>query len=110
MIHLHGNQKRYVWAPTGRYISQKNPTRTINPTWVLRNATHTSGLWRHTHRPTQFTLVVDDFGVKYTTKEDAQHLINALKETYDISEDWNGEIHCGISLQWDYIQQHLTTS
>ena len=48
---------------------------------------HTPGLWRHTQIPTQFNLVVDDFGVKYTTKEDAQHLIHAIKETYEISED-----------------------
>eukprot|EP00957_Ditylum_brightwellii_P082019 6236891-Ditylum_brightwellii.AAC.1 len=28
------------------------------------------GLWRHTTRDIRFTLVVDDFGVKYTNKED----------------------------------------
>ena len=26
---------------------------------------HTPGIWRHATRPTQFSLVVDDFGVKY---------------------------------------------
>ena len=26
---------------------------------------HTPGLWRHIHRPIQFSLIVDDFGVKY---------------------------------------------
>ena len=71
---------------------------------------HTPGLWRHKERPTQFTLVVDDFGVKYTSKEDAQHLINALKQTYEISEDWNGELYCGITLKWDYIHRNLDTS
>eukprot|EP00957_Ditylum_brightwellii_P037850 2862750-Ditylum_brightwellii.AAC.1 len=29
---------------------------------------HTPGLWRHTSRDIRFTLVVDDFGVKYTIK------------------------------------------
>ena len=33
------------------------------------------GLWTHAMRPTTFTLVVDDFGVKYTIIEDAKHLI-----------------------------------
>ena len=30
---------------------------------------HTPGLWRHEHRPVQFTLVVDDFGIKYIGQE-----------------------------------------
>ena len=29
---------------------------------------HTPGLWKHIHRPIQFTLVVDDFGAKYVGK------------------------------------------
>ena len=31
---------------------------------------HTPGLWKHFWRPIQFTLVVDDFGVKYTRRKD----------------------------------------
>ena len=27
---------------------------------------HTPGLWKHVSRPIQFSLVVDDFGVKYS--------------------------------------------
>eukprot|EP00804_Cyclotella_cryptica_P013525 CCRYP_017242-RA/>CCRYP_017242-RA protein AED:0.41 eAED:0.41 QI:0/0/0/1/0/0/5/0/589 len=37
---------------------------------------HTPGLWRHVTRPISFTLVVDDFGVKYVGQEHAEHLIN----------------------------------
>ena len=33
------------------------------------------GLWKHTWRPTTFSLIVDDFGVKYVGKEHADHLI-----------------------------------
>ncbi|KAI2500611.1 Reverse transcriptase (RNA-dependent DNA polymerase) [Fragilaria crotonensis] len=36
-----------------------------------------TGLWRHASRPIAFTLVVDDFGVKYTRREDAEHLMNS---------------------------------
>ncbi len=32
------------------------------------------GLWTHKTRKTCFTLVVDDFAIKYTSMEDAQHL------------------------------------
>ena len=38
----------------------------------------TEGLWRHVWRPVSFTLVVDDFGVKFVGKEHAQHLYDAL--------------------------------
>jgi hypothetical protein len=38
----------------------------------------TPGLWRHITRPIQFTIVVDDFGVQYLGKENAQYLIDAL--------------------------------
>jgi hypothetical protein len=45
------------------------------------------GLWKHATKPICFTLVVDDFAVKYTREQDANHLISALKENYEISID-----------------------
>ena len=39
------------------------------------------GLCRHKTRPIVFTLIVDDFGVKYVNKEDVDHLMSVLKET-----------------------------
>jgi hypothetical protein len=41
-------------------------------------ARHTPGLWLHKTRPISFTLVVDDFAVKYVGKHHAEHLRNAL--------------------------------
>ena len=50
------------------------------------------GLWTHEwHPPIQFTLVVDDFGVKYEGNEHAQHLVDVLESFYDISVDWEGK-------------------
>jgi hypothetical protein len=46
------------------------------------------GLWTHTTRNMCFTLVVDDFTIKYTKLEDTHHLINALKKDYIITIDW----------------------
>ena len=65
----------------------------------------TPGLWKHDTLPIAFTLVVDDFMVKYTKKADAEHLMNALKENYSVSEDWTGTKYCGIQLEWDYINR-----
>lgn len=39
---------------------------------------HTPGLFHHVTRPITFTLVVDDFGIKYVGKEHAQHLIDTI--------------------------------
>ena len=44
----------------------------------------TPGLLRHVSLPISFCLVVDDFGVKCVGKENAEHLIAALKKHYDI--------------------------
>ncbi|KAL7474998.1 hypothetical protein ACHAW6_000931 [Cyclotella cf. meneghiniana] len=35
---------------------------------------HTPGLWKHISCPISFTLVVDDFGIKYVSKEHADHI------------------------------------
>ena len=37
------------------------------------------GLWVHETRPIQFTLVVDNFGIKYEHESDARHLMKVLK-------------------------------
>ena len=52
----------------------------------------TSSLWRHTKRPTKFTLCVDDFGIKYFSKEDAHNLVNALKTNYEVTTDWTSSM------------------
>ena len=53
-------------------------------------------------RPISFTLVVDDFGIKYVGKEHAQHLIDTLQSLYTITIDWTGTLYCGLTLKWDY--------
>ena len=40
----------------------------------------TPGLFKHEKLDTMFSLVVDEFGVKYTHKNDALHLINTPKK------------------------------
>ena len=45
------------------------------------------GLWKDNWRPVQFTLVVDDFGVKYVGKEHAMHLKQTLEENYTVTTE-----------------------
>ena len=71
---------------------------------------HTPGLWKHETRNLQFCLIVDDFGVKYSDKADANHLIANLQKKYKISIDWEGRLFCGITLTWDYLNGNVTLS
>jgi len=68
------------------------------------------GLWTHEWRPIAFSLVVDDFGVKYEGKEHAEHLMSVLKEHYTVTEDWEGSKYIGITLDWDYEGQKVHLS
>jgi len=63
---------------------------------------YTPGLWKHNTRKTTFALCVDDFGVKYFCKDDALHLINAVKDNYEVTIDWEGKLYCGLNLDWHY--------
>jgi hypothetical protein len=65
-------------------------------------ALHTPGLWLHKTRPISFTLVVDDFAVKYVGKQHAKHLRNALLQTYELTTDWTATVYSDMTLKWDY--------
>jgi len=71
---------------------------------------HTPGLWRHKWRPVTFSLVVDDFGIKYVGKEHVLHLLNTLKQWYEVAEDWSGGRYCGMTLNWNYEARYVNIS
>ena len=58
-----------------------------------------------------FSLVVYDFGVKYTSKNHAFRLIDTLKKKYpSITIDWSGRIFLGVYLYWYYTKLTVTLS
>jgi hypothetical protein len=57
-----------------------------------------------------FTLVVDNFGVKYVNKDNVDHLIASIKKDYMLTKDWTGNLYCGIQLDWDYAGQTVDIS
>ena len=63
---------------------------------------HTSSLWRHHTRPIAFTLVVDDFGIKYEGNQHFDHLISAISDLYDVTVDKTGSKYLGMTIEWDY--------
>jgi hypothetical protein len=50
----------------------------------------TPGLRRHKWRPVLFSLVMDDFGVKYVGKQHVDHLNAAIEQHYEYTKDWRG--------------------
>ena len=40
--------------------------------------------------------------VKYFSKDDADHLLNSIKNHYAISIDWQGRNYLGLTIYWNY--------
>ncbi|KAL7476137.1 hypothetical protein ACHAW6_002015 [Cyclotella cf. meneghiniana] len=72
--------------------------------------TNTQAIWKHDWCPIWFTLVVDNFGVKFIGKEHAMHLKSILESYYPISTDWTGNQFIGITLNWDYKNKNIHVS
>jgi hypothetical protein len=43
-------------------------------------------------------------------REHVDHLIKCIKEKYELTEDWSGDLYCGIKLHWDYIARMVDIS
>jgi hypothetical protein len=85
---IHRNSERHVRITTGRQPRQRIVTAQSSQGWLP--AQHTHGRWTHVTRTISFSLVVDDFGVKYVGREHAEHLMACIKKNYNVSSDWNG--------------------
>ncbi len=80
--------RRAVWGlPQAGILANKLLRKQLAPHGYYE-CVNTSGLWRHATRPITFSLIVDDFGIKYVGKEHADHLIKCLKEKYKLTENW----------------------
>jgi hypothetical protein len=75
-----------------------------------RQTKTTPGLWAHGTLPVTFSLVVDDFGVKYEGLANAPHLIKSLEKHYTLSKDWTSCLYCCITLHWDYLPTNVDLS
>jgi hypothetical protein len=71
---------------------------------------HTPCLFRHESRPIMFSLVVDDFGVKYSGAEHIQHLIDTLRELYELHVDMDGAKYVGLDILFDREAQTVSIS
>jgi hypothetical protein len=51
-------------------------------------ARHTPGIWLHKTIPIAFSLILDDFVVKYVVTHHVNHLRDALLQSYELTTDW----------------------
>ena len=97
----------YVYAKINKALyGLKQAGKIANNDLITHLAKHgyhptelTEGLFTHETRSTCFTLVVDDFAVRYKNKEDADHLIDCIREKYPFKVDWETKQYIGINLE-----------
>ena len=68
-------------------LANKSPKELLDKHGYFQ-CTTTTGLWQHNWCPILFSLIVDNFCVEYVSDRHAHHLRYALKEHYDIIENW----------------------
>ena len=105
----YGIKKGMYGLPHAGKIANEQLTRHLAP-FGYAPVKHTPGLWAHYSRQISFTLVVNDFGIKYIAPADAEHLQNALREQYDITTDMIGAQYCGLTLAWNYTKRFVDVS
>jgi hypothetical protein len=91
--------------PANKQVSEK-----LLPASYYADA-HTPGLRRHVTQTIQFTLFVENFGIKYKGKKHLGHLIAAIRALgYTVDVDKAGSLYGGITLKWNYKQRYLGIS
>ena len=93
--------KRDVWYPRSGQISKRSVTSNTEKHGYME-ATHTPGYWKHMWKPISWTLIVDDFGFKYTNKRHMDKLLRILSQWHVMKMDWGGTSFRGITLKWNY--------
>ena len=50
---------------------------------------------------------MDDFGVKYFSRDDTNHLLNSLKNHYAISTNWERRNYLVLTIDWNYSKEYV---
>ena len=96
-VNIRINKGMYGLPRAGK-IAHDKFVRDLAP-FEYHPTTHTPGLRTHVTRPLSFVLTLDDFCIKYTDINDANHLLAFLRRKYDVTTDWSGSLYCGITLK-----------
>jgi hypothetical protein len=94
-------QQGMYGLPQAGIIAQELLAKRLNEHGYSQSET-TPGLWTHEWQPITFSLVVNNFGVKYIGKEHAQHLLQMVQKYYKCLFETEGEQYCGLTIKWDH--------
>ena len=67
-------------------------------------------MWLHKTRNISFTLVMDDLGVKYIDKADADYLFSAIEAKYPLEIDWEANTYLRINFEYHYDEGYVILS
>ncbi len=91
----HLELRHAVWGlPQVGILTNKRLQQKLAP-FGYHEYLNTPGLWYHDTHSYSFTLLVDNFGIKYINDDNVKHLIASLKMTHKLMEDWTGDLYCG---------------
>ena len=103
------NKGMYGLKQAGILAQQKLITHLV-PAGYLQHP-HVPCLFLHKERGTAFTLIVDDFFVKFKFQDDADHLITTLQNAgYIIKVDMTAKKYIGVTIERDRLAQTITLS
>ncbi len=92
-----------------RIIAQELLSKRLKEHGYTQSKT-TPGLWTHEWRPITFSLIVDNFRIKYIGAEHAQHLLQMVQKYYTPSFEKKGDRYCGLTIKWDYVGKKVHLS
>jgi hypothetical protein len=73
-------------------------------------AATTPKLWHHKWHTVMFALIVDNFSIQYVGDAHLDHLCQALKKDYKVSEEIDDTRFAGMILKWNYSPIHAKCS
>ena len=92
---IYGEFHSWKLASSHTWTSRSNETKMLT---VQRHTyPHTKGLFLHDTWDF-FTLVVNNFGIEYTNKNNVNHLITSVRAKYSFQVDWESKQYTGMYL------------
>ena len=70
--------------------------------YECKSCSHSPSICKYATLPINFTLVVDDLGVKHTGTKSAHFLIDTFRKQHEMSTDWIGKNYIGVCITWSY--------
>ncbi len=67
-------------------------------------------LFKHEQRSVMFVVTVDDFAVKYTDRSNVEHLLDALRELYEVEVNWQARKYLGYTITFDDPRKSVSLS